>query len=288
MIQKFQTPRRRRAFSTESKNNALGIAAYRGHSSTIVPLLELGAEISSTNHVYRPRLASLVIKYTPLHYAAQHGHLTAVEVLLDHGADSEAVSSKGETALHCAVTYHHEACVRVLVEKGTNVRFEAPLGRAINYHNKNMVRLLLELGADPSSPGPGGCTPCFLAIMKSQMPILEVLLEMGANPECANHGWSKTLLHYAVEHGKTEAIRLLLKYNASLSATDGNELQPLHYAAGGWQFEPQPKIALLLLDEGAEISSTDRFGFTALDYALRSGDESTIEIMMQGQAQQSL
>lgn len=84
LTQKFQTPRRRRAFSTESKNNSLGIAAYRGHSSTIVPLLELGAEISSTNHVYRPRLASLVIKYTPLHYAAQHGHLTAVEVLLDH------------------------------------------------------------------------------------------------------------------------------------------------------------------------------------------------------------
>ena len=288
LIQKFQTPRKREAFSTDTKNKSLAIAAIHGHASTIVPLLELGAEVSSTAYACREWFACPTRRYTPLHYAAQGGNLDALELLLDHGADSEAVSCKGETALVCAVENNRKACVRVLVEKGTNLRFEAPLGRAIEKYNRSMVRLLLELGANPSSPGPGGCTPCFSAMMKSQLPIMEVLLEKGADPECAYHGWSKTLLHHAVEHGKTQAIHLLLKYHASLSATDGNGLQPLHYAAGGWQFEPQSGIALLLLDEGAEMSRTDRFGFTALDYGLCSGDESTIEIMMQDQAQQSL
>ena len=285
LIRKFQTPRRRKAFPTKCKNKALALAASLGYSPTIVPLLELGAEVSSTTSGTNGWSSR---GYTPLHFAARNGNPDVTEVLLAHGADSEAVSRSGKTALHCAVENHHEACVRVLVEKGTDVQFEDLLDHAINYRNKNMVRLLLELGANPSSPGPGGFTPCFSAMMKPHTPILEVLLKMGADPDCAYRGETKTLLHHVVEHGKTRAAKLLLKYHASISATDNNGLQPLHYATREGQFEPQPEITLLLLEEGAQKSTSDHSGYTAVDYALCSGVETTMEMLMQEQAEQSL
>jgi ankyrin repeat protein len=42
---------------------------------------------------------------TPLHIAAQQGHLEVVKVLLDHGADINAKRSDGETPLLLAFTY---------------------------------------------------------------------------------------------------------------------------------------------------------------------------------------
>ena len=285
LIQKFQIPQRREAFSTETKNKALGMAALWGHLSIIVPLLEMGAEITSMDYVCRVWPAR---GFTPLHHAARHGHPATIELLLEHGADSETLSFSGKTALQCAVENHHEACVRILVEKGTNVEFEDLLESAIKNRNSNMVRLLLQLGANPSSPGPRGSTPCFSAMMKPHLPILEVLLEMGADPDCAYRGESKTLLHHAVEQGKARAAKLLLKYHANISATDNNGLQPLHYATRGGQFEPQPEIALLLLEEGAHKSTPDNSGYTAVDYALCSGVETTMEMLMQEQAEQSL
>lgn len=41
---------------------------------------------------------------TALHWAAKRGRKDVIEVLLDHGADSEVLTEKGETALTLALT----------------------------------------------------------------------------------------------------------------------------------------------------------------------------------------
>lgn len=51
----------------------------------------------------------------PLHWAAGHGHLEIVKMLLTHEKiDISARTAKGETALHCAVMNKHDDIAKIL------------------------------------------------------------------------------------------------------------------------------------------------------------------------------
>ena len=58
---------------------------------------------------------------TPLHYAARHGHIECVRLLLMHGADWRSVNNFGETPLHCTAMRGHVDCMQTLVQAGTNI-----------------------------------------------------------------------------------------------------------------------------------------------------------------------
>lgn len=49
--------------------------------------------------------------WTPLHLASYFGHKEAVELLLDHGADINAVNDFGDTALHKAAFVGREVWI---------------------------------------------------------------------------------------------------------------------------------------------------------------------------------
>ncbi len=64
--------------------------------------------------------------FTPLHYAAFFGHERAARLLVERGADLEAVSTNAEFApqarpLHSAVAGRTAAVARCLVEAGADV-----------------------------------------------------------------------------------------------------------------------------------------------------------------------
>jgi ankyrin repeat protein len=51
---------------------------------------------------------------TPLHIAADHGHVETVTALVMHGADKEATDANGDTPLHYAASNGHEETVETL------------------------------------------------------------------------------------------------------------------------------------------------------------------------------
>lgn len=53
--------------------------------------------------------------YTPLHRAAYNNHPDAIRLLLTAGADGEAVTEQGWTALHCAACWGSWAAAQVIV-----------------------------------------------------------------------------------------------------------------------------------------------------------------------------
>jgi ankyrin repeat protein len=60
-------------------------------------------------------------KCTPLLIAAERGHLKCVHLLLQNGANVEAVDSDGWSASHRASYGGHSKVVKLLIERGANI-----------------------------------------------------------------------------------------------------------------------------------------------------------------------
>lgn len=88
-----------------------------------------------------------------LHEAVAEGDFDMVSILLDEGADLEAMSDDGFTPLHMAVTAGQEWIVVQLLDAGANINAETsneekPLHLAIKRDDKLMTGILLDSGAD--------------------------------------------------------------------------------------------------------------------------------------------
>jgi len=94
--------------------------------------------------------------WTPLHLAAAFGTRQSVDVLLQHGAQVDALSRNPQRnqPLHAALA----------------------LGR-----DPETVRLLLAHGADPNAMQAGGFTPLFSAAAANRRDLAEMLIEAGAH-----------------------------------------------------------------------------------------------------------
>ncbi|KAI5460980.1 hypothetical protein BGZ63DRAFT_455093 [Mariannaea sp. PMI_226] len=86
---------------------------------------------------------------TDLMVASHYGHDAIVKLLLDKGANIEAVDKYKETPLSWAIENGHEAIVKLLLEKGANIEVmdnhdRTLLYRAIENGHEAIVKLLLE------------------------------------------------------------------------------------------------------------------------------------------------
>ena len=97
---------------------------------------------------------------TPLHYAAKHGHLGCIKLLLSYGADPNSQDDDGYTPLHYLCQIHSPR-----QEEGETLR----LG----------TQILLDFGANPKMKTIGGHTPLSLAILQSNLICRGVLEEHG-------------------------------------------------------------------------------------------------------------
>ena len=87
-----------------------------------------------------------------LSVAAEHGHVGAVQLLLEYGAAVDATASDGITALMHAAYKGHEAVLRLLLKEGATVDAKASSGKtalmlAAGSGQIGAVRLLLKHGA---------------------------------------------------------------------------------------------------------------------------------------------
>ncbi|MEE4639780.1 MAG: ankyrin repeat domain-containing protein, partial [Wenzhouxiangella sp.] len=89
-----------------------------------------------------------IVRYeTPMHWAAQYGHVGVIQTLLEHGEDINARDSHDRTPLHWAAASGHENLVKMLLENGADraVRNRdglSPLDLAIHAEHKGVVELL--------------------------------------------------------------------------------------------------------------------------------------------------
>ncbi len=123
--------------------------------------------------------------------AAAFGRVDALRrILEDEPGKATALSGDGFTALHLAVFGGQEEAARLLLERGadpnalsTNEQVRVPpLGTAAFVRSVSLARLLLDSGADVNGRGEGGFTALHSAAQNGDEELALLLLERGADP----------------------------------------------------------------------------------------------------------
>lgn len=99
--------------------------------------------------------------YTAAHFAAWDGKLDVLILLKEAGADLDIQGGDDRTPLHLACSLGHSACVKFLLEEGSNV--ETLITIPNDFHPVK------------------GATPLRLAFMDQQWEVIDLLIQFGAN-----------------------------------------------------------------------------------------------------------
>lgn len=280
-------------------------AARHGEAGRVEMLLERGADVRAHNakgetvlhSIFSRRnwrldlgLIMLLIQegadlnakddrgWTPLHAAAERGRREAVEFLLDKGADVKATDNEGQTPLHLAAKMANDKAVNLLVARGADPLAgdkskKTPLHLAEEENQKKTAELLLSFGADLHAEDSFGHAPAGWMV-KNCFEELSRVLKSSQKTEslCSTHNdlRSYTLLYAAVE-GHLEVVRHLIDRGADINVNRSFHealavpgVTPLHGAASGGHVD----VARLLIASGARLDAKDKYGRSALQWAI--------------------
>lgn len=208
---------------------------------------------------------------TALMYAAGHGQLETVKLLLSRGANPKLCKDESGP------------CVTVLWMVNINTRIANFTGD----RQKEMLTMLIDAGADPRSVAVGFGTPTPLIAAAQNwggrddgnIEAVKVLIARGAGQNVnVKDNEQRTALYYAVKGGKREMVADILTAKPDLSfrypVSNGNIL---YFAT---QVAP-PDIVKLLVDAGADVNATDKDGTTPLMSAASRRDVDSVKYLLE-------
>ena len=115
-------------------------------------------------------------------------------ILAEDPTATGALSDDGFTALHLAVFGRQEEAARILIDHGADVDALSggeiarvpPLGTAAFVRSVPLAQVLLDAGADVNRQGEGGSTALHSAAQNGDEELIRLLLERGADPGLAS------------------------------------------------------------------------------------------------------
>ena len=243
---------------------------------------------------------SVLFGETALMGAARLNFLDILDLLLDAGANVDAIDDAGDTALSKAAECGYVECAQRLIQAGATVGLKAAamLGRTDDVQNilqapktpdvsdleaqvlcwsagwgqTSTLNALLGMGLGPNTPNDKGQLPLTLAARRGQRNACRMLVEHGADVNAIDgEGMSAVIL--AAARADFAMVAFLCSVHADLDARDRHGMTPLMWVA---RFHDLPTVRTVL-DHGADINARDHEGLTALWWA--EADQATVELL---------
>jgi len=135
---------------------------------------------------------------------------------------------------------------------------------AAGYGSLKEIQRFLAAGVDVDLLDADGNTPLLRACRFGQIHAAQLLVNEGALVNASSSGWTgRTPLHIASALGSVPLVELLLDLGARLEAADDRGWTPLMCAAS----QGMHSIVKILIDRGAKLDAQDKDGYTALVHA---------------------
>ncbi|OBZ90615.1 Target of rapamycin complex 2 subunit AVO2 [Choanephora cucurbitarum] len=239
-IEKTITPHQRHSFFDlqraaiirETPSVRLRKAAQEGNIAAVKRLLKKVSNIQNPD----PKTG-----YTTMMYAARHGHVELVELLLEQGHEEEVISmdNEGITVLMLAAMYNYEEifflyvsrypeCIHAISKSGWTALFYAAQNG-----NANLVSYLLSISADFDHVDNDGNSALHHASAWGHITVMDLLVSEGCNVDLKNNEHA-TAYDYAystiVQEHLKEMSQIPFNDDSTLSAASS---QRQHSIANG-------------------------------------------------------
>ena len=217
---------------------------------------------------------------SPLAAAAIFKSMDTLLLLLDRGADINAVGGQYGTALAAAALRGSMEIIRLLLDRGADIdavggEYGTALTAAAYRGNRSIVRLLIGRGANINTVGGKYGTALAVTALWEYTDIVQFLLDRGANINTVG-GKYGTALVAAVFRGRVDPLLLLLGRGADINTVGGKYGTALGAAA----FYGSRDIVQLLLDRGADINTVSGKYGTALGAAAFCGSRDIVQLLL--------
>uniref|UniRef100_A0A670YSW5 [histone H3]-lysine(9) N-methyltransferase n=1 Tax=Pseudonaja textilis TaxID=8673 RepID=A0A670YSW5_PSETE len=204
-------------------------------------------------------------KRTPLHAAAESGHVEICHMLLQAGANIDTCSQDQRTPLMEAAENNHLETVKYLIKAGALVDPKDAEGStclhlAAKKGHYNVVQYLLSNEqTDVNCQDDGGWTPMIWATEYKHVELVKLLLAKGSDINIRDNE-QNICLHWAAFSGCVDIAEILLAAKCDLHAVNIHGDSPLHIAARENRYE----CVVLFLSRGSDVALKNKEGETPL------------------------
>ncbi|XP_064892092.1 histone-lysine N-methyltransferase EHMT1 isoform X11 [Columba livia] len=204
-------------------------------------------------------------KRTPLHAAAESGHVDICHMLIQAGANIDTCSEDQRTPLMEAAENNHLETVKYLIKAGALVDPKDAEGStclhlAAKKGHYDVVQYLLSNGKmDVNCQDDGGWTPMIWATEYKHIELVKLLLAKGSDVNIRDNE-ENICLHWAAFSGCVDIAEILLAAKCDLHAVNIHGDSPLHIAARENRYE----CVVLFLSRGSDVTLKNKEGETPL------------------------